>query len=139
MLYIGHFIHATNQEQVEEADRRHGEFNMAAQAPDAASALELFRLQILYYRKRHDFFEGVCRIYLVELFEFDRFPDHQAVMLNYKSVAGDPVMPFIRCAVPTSDTDACRIFDWDNHQPRVDGQNEKLFLAFNGAAPDPDV
>ena len=56
MIYIGHFIHATNQEQVEEADRRHGEFNLATDAPDAASALELFRRQILYYRQAPRFF-----------------------------------------------------------------------------------
>jgi len=130
MIYIGHFIHTTNQEQVEEAERRHGEFNMAVDAPDAAHALEMFRQQVLYYRRQSDFFEGVCNIYLVQLFEFDRLPDHQAVMLNYKSVAGDPVMPFIRCAIPTSETDACRIFDWQNNQPQVDGEAEKLFLSF---------
>jgi hypothetical protein len=131
MIYIGHFIHATNQEQIEEADRRHGEFNLACEAPEAAAALEMFRRQILYYRKRSEFFEGVCRIYLVQLIELDRFPDRRAVMLTYKSVAGDPVMPFIRCSIPGSDTDACRIFDWHGSQPRVDGEDEMLFLAFD--------
>ncbi|MBW2356223.1 MAG: hypothetical protein JRF23_05550 [Deltaproteobacteria bacterium] len=84
MIYIGYFVHVTNQEQVDEADRRHGEFHMAVEADD----------------------------------------------VTYKSVAGDPLMPFIRCSVPGSDTDGCRIFDWQNNQPEVDGEKETLFMAF---------
>jgi hypothetical protein len=53
------------------------------------------------------------------------------MMINYKSVAGDPVMPFIGCTVPSHETDACRIFDWKNNTPEIDGQNEQLFLKFN--------
>lgn len=130
MIYIGYFVHVTNQEQVDEADRRHGEFHMAVEADDAARALELFRLQILHHHRQSEFFDGVSRIYLVQLFELDRFPAHRAVMLTYKSVAGDPRMPFIRCSVPDSDTDGCRIFDWQDNQPEVDGEKETLFLAF---------
>jgi len=131
MLYIGYFIHATNQEQVEEADRRHGEFSLGVEAPDAAGALELFRRRIIEDRRQSDFFQGVCRIYLVQLLEMDRFPDKRAVMLSLKSVAGDPLMPFIRCSIPTRETDACRIFDWHGNQPRVDGEDELLFLALD--------
>lgn len=134
MIYIGYFVHVTNQEQVDEADRRHGEFHMAVEAADAGDALELFRRQIAYHRRQSEFFEGVCRIYLVQLFELDRFPAHRAVMLTYKSVAGDPLMPFIRCSVPGSDTDGCRIFDWHDNQPEVDGEKETLFLAFEDQA-----
>lgn len=131
MIYIGYFIHATNQEQIEEADRRHGEFSLAVEAGDESIALELFRRQIIQYRKQSELFEGVCRVYLVQLLELDRFPENRAVMLAYKSVAGDPLMPFIRCSVPGSDTDACRIFDWHHNRPTADGEDELLFLAFN--------
>ncbi len=130
MIYIGYFVHVTNQEQVDEADRRHGEFHMAVEAADPAGALEMFHRQIAYHRRQSEFFEGICRIYLVQLFELDRFPSHRAVMLTYKSVAGDPLMPFIRCSVPGSDTDGCRIIDWRNNQPEVDGEKETLFMAF---------
>ncbi len=130
MIYMGFFIHGTNQEQVEEIDRRHGEFSLITDAPEAETALTRFRDRIVAYRENSDFFGGECVIYLVQLFEFDRLPDDTAMMLNYKSVAGDPVMPFIGCSVPSSDTDACRIFDWSNANPQVDGENEKVFVRF---------
>jgi hypothetical protein len=43
-------------------------------------------------------------------------------------------MPFIRCSVPGGDTDGCRIFDWHDNQPEVDGEKETLFLAFEDQA-----
>jgi len=52
------------------------------------------------------------------------------MILNFKSIAGDPLMPFIACSVPTEETDACRIFDWNNNELEVDGNNKKLFLTF---------
>lgn len=130
MIFMGHFIHITNQEEIEEANRRHGEFNMIVDADGVERALRMFRDRLIDYRASSDFFEGECAVYLVQLFEFDRFPRHAAMMLNYKSIAGDPLMPFIGCAVPSSDTDACRIFDWSNNNPEVDGENEKLFIHF---------
>ena len=130
MIFIGHFIHTTSQEEIEEANRRHGEFNMIAEAAGLEQALLMFRDRIVEYRNTSDFFEGECAVYLVQLFEFDRFPQHAAMMLNYKSSAGDPMMPFIGCSVPASDTDACRVFDWKNNNPEVDGEREKLFLRF---------
>jgi len=131
MIYIGYFVHATNQEKVDERDRRHGEFNMVIEAPDAATAVDMFKQRLVKYQTESDLFEGAASIYLVQLFEFDRFPDHEAMLLSYKSVAGDPAMPFIRCTVPGQEGDSCRIFDWTNNQPQVDGQGEKLFLSFN--------
>ena len=131
MIFIGHFIHMTNQEEVAENDRRHGEFQMILEATDLTSALEGFRERIALYRKDRDFFEGVCRIYLVQLLELDRLPLDTALMVNFKSVAGDPVMPFIGCSLPSQDTDACRIFDWNNSGPEIDGQNEQLFMTFD--------
>lgn len=130
MIFMGHFIHATNQEEVEEADRRHGEFNLVVEADRADRALERFRQRVIEYRENSSFFEGECSIYLVQLLEFDRFPSQSAMMINYKSTAGDPVMPFIGCTVPSGDTDGCRVFDWDNNNPAVDGESEKLFLKF---------
>ena len=130
MIFIGHFIHTSNQEEIEEADRRHGEFNMIVEADGVEWALRMFRDRIIDYRSSSDFFEGDCAVYLVQLFEFDRFPRNAAMMLNYKSTAGDPLMPFIGCSIPSSDTDACRIFDWTNNNPEVDGEQEKLFIRF---------
>ncbi len=130
MIFIGHFIHTTNQEEIEEANRRHGEFNMITEAVGLEQALLMFRDRIVEYRHNSDFFEGECAVYLVQLFEFDRFPQHAATMLSYKSSAGDPMMPFIGCSVPAGDTDACRVFDWKNNNPEVDGEREKLFLRF---------
>lgn len=131
MIFMGHFIHTTNQEEIEEANRRHGEFNMIVEAPGVEPALRMFRDRIVDYRNNSDFFEGDCMVFLVQLFEFDRFPNQAAMMLNYKSVAGDPLMPFIGCSVPSSDTDACRVFDWSNNNPEVDGEKEKLFIRFD--------
>ena len=104
MIFMGYFIHATNQEEIEEADRRHGEFNLIVEAERADRALELFRQRVIEYRENSTFFEGECSIYLVQLFEFDRFPNQSAMMINYKSIAGDPVMPFIGCSVPSGTT-----------------------------------
>lgn len=130
MIFIGHFMHMTNQEQVAENDRRHGEFQMIIEADGLEAALNGFRDRLLLYRRERDFFEGACRIYLVQLLELDRFPLESALMIHFKSVAGDPVMPFIGCSLPSSDSDACRIFDWDDSGPEIDGQSEKLFLTF---------
>ena len=51
-------------------------------------------------------------------------------MLNLKSTVGDPLLPFIGCSIPSDQTNACRIYDWKNNEPEIDGSNEKLFLEF---------
>ena len=84
----------------------------------------------LVQRENSDFFKGRCTIYLVQLLEFDGFPKLRAMMLNYKSVAGDPRMPFIRCSIPSSESDTCRIFDWKDSRPQIDGVHEQLFIEF---------
>jgi hypothetical protein len=56
------------------------------------------------------------------------------MMLNYKSVVGDPLLPFIRCSLPNDLTDSCRLFDWKNNIPEIDGQREKLFLQFEAGS-----
>ena len=136
MYFIGNFIHATNQEQVSEEDRRHGEFSLIVNATDPYQAFLKFRDRIAMYREKSDFFQGDCSIYLIQLFELDTFPVDEAMMLNYKSVAGDPLMPFIRCSLPNDLTDSCRLFDWKNNVPEIDGQAEKLFLKFETGSSD---
>jgi hypothetical protein len=134
MIYLGSFMHVTNQEEVEEQDRRHGEFSLIVQAANGPAAIESFKRRLLEYRDQSDLFAGRCSIYLVQLLEFDNFPQVQAIMLNYKSVAGDPVMPFIRCSIPNQESDTCRIFDWRDNRPEIDGVDEQLFLEFAESA-----
>ena len=134
MYFIGNFIHSTNQEEVLETDRRHGEFSLIIDAASPIIALKKFRDKIVNYRATSDFFQGDCSIFLIQLFEFDRFPVGQSMMINYKSVVGDPDLPFIRCSLPNDLTDSCRLFDWKNNIPEIDGQTEKLFLQFEAGS-----
>jgi hypothetical protein len=132
MIYIGEFFHLTNQEEIEENERRHGEFNLIIEADDPQNAVNRFRNRIIEFRQKSDFFTGDCKIYFVRLMEFENFPQVKALMLNYKSTAGDPAMPFIGCTLPSDQTDACRIYDWKDDAPKVDGQFEQLFIEFKG-------
>lgn len=135
MYFIGNFIYATNQEEILEADRRHGEFSLIIDVEDPYTAIRRFRDRIVRYWEMSNFFQGDCSIYLIQLFEFDKFPVDEAMMLNYKSTAGDPMMPFIRCLLPSDLTDSCRLFDWKSNIPEIDGQREKLFLQFEAGSP----
>lgn len=130
MLYMGNFVYLTNQQEPEEVNRRYGEFSLIIQADNSESAIDLFRDRIINAREHSDLLGGECRVFFTQLLEFDTFPDQQPLMLNYKSTAGDPAMPFIGCTVPGADLQVCRIFDWKNNQPEVDGENEQLFLEF---------
>jgi len=131
MVYVGNFLHATDQEQVQEADRRYGDFSLIVEAPDHRSALLLFRERIVEFRKTRDFFKGRCRIYCTQIIEFEELPRAKPMMLTFRSVAGDPVMPFIGCAIPTSESDGCRIYEWEGTQPEIDGNREEPFLDFH--------
>ena len=130
MIFIGKFFYLTNQQEIEEQERRHGEFDLIIEARDGEIAFEKFKQRIADIRDKGDFFQGQTRVFFIQLLEFDRFPRTQALMLNLKSTAGDPLMPFIGCSIPSDQTDACRIYDWRNNEPEIDGQNEKLFLEF---------
>jgi len=132
MIYIGEFFHLTNQEEVDERDRRHGEFNLVVETFDTQSAINMFKQRIIEFRQNSEFFMGECKIFFIRLLEFENFPQTKALMLNYKSMAGDPVMPFIGCTIPSDQTDACRIYNWKDNTPEIDGQNENLFLEFKG-------
>jgi len=130
MIYIGNFLHVTNQQEVLETERRHGGFSLVIEAESYENAVNKFKDRIVELRQASDFFQGDCLIFFVQLFEFDAFPRTQAMVLNFKSIVGDPVLPFIDCLIPTEESDSCRIFDWKNNRPEIDGENERLFLEF---------
>lgn len=130
MLYIGKFLHMTNQQKTVESDRRHGEFNMIVQADNSQAAIERFKERIIDSRKNSDLFEGDCSIYFVHLLELKEFPSDRARMLYYKSIAGDPIMPYISCSAPNGTTDGCRILNWMQNRPEIDGEDANLFLEF---------
>ena len=130
MYFIANFQYLTDQQNDSEAERRHGVFSMMIQAPTSDEALEKFRQRLTSFRQSDTFFEGRCRIYISQLLEFDRVPHGEAVMLNFKSFAGDPVMPFIGCIVPTESSNACTIHEWKQNQPMTEGREDSLFLEF---------
>ena len=132
MIYLGNFVYLTNQQETSELDRRHGEFSLIVQAESSEGAIELFRERIIETRESSQMFEGQCRVFFIQMLEMDAVPSDQALLLNFKSVAGDPAMPHIRCTVPEGNQQVCRIFDWKNNRPEIDGQDEKLFMAFDG-------
>ena len=130
MIYIGKFLHATNQQKTKEADRRHGEFNLIIDAEDQKSAVDKFRKRISEFRETSDLFEGDCFIYMVHLLELEKFPRNRARMLYYKSIAGDPIMPYISCSAPSGDNEGCKILSWMENRPELDGQDTNVFLHF---------
>ena len=131
MYYIGNFQHLTDQQEANERNRRHGDFAMMVQARSAEQAVDLFRQRLTQFRNTTEFFKGRSTIYITQLLEIDKFPVEEAVLLNFKSYAGDPQMPFIACAVPTEQSNACHIHDWQSNQPTTEGQRDSLFLEFN--------
>ena len=130
MLYIGKFLHMTNQQSTDESERRHGEFNLIVQAPSSEAAVEFFKERIIDSRENSDLFEGECSIYFVHLLEMEEFPSDRAKMLYYKSIAGDPIMPYISCSAPNGETDGCRILNWMKNRPEIDGEDANLFMEF---------
>ena len=130
MLYIGKFLHVTDQQKAEESDRRNGEFNLIVQAENSQTAVERFKERLINSRDNSDLFEGDCAIYFVHLLELEEFPSDRARMLYYKSIAGDPVMPYISCSAPNGATDGCRILNWMKNRPEIDGEDANLFLEF---------
>jgi hypothetical protein len=131
MIYLGNFLFLTNQEAADTNERRHGSFNLVVNAENEAAAVAYFKERIEQYRNESSFFEGNCQIFFMHLMEFDRFPIDQAVMINYRSHAGDPLLPYIECAAPLSDNNACKIHAWEQNQPNTEGKAEKLFMSFS--------
>ena len=130
MYFIGNFQHISDQQSEHEQDRRHGSFSMMVQADSIDSALDKFRQRLVNFKNATSFFEGKCTIYISQLLEFDEFPEDEAVILNFKSFAGDPLMPFIACAVPSEQSNACSIHEWQDNHPVTEGREDSVFLEF---------
>ena len=81
MLYIGKFLHMTNQQEAEESERRHGEFNLIVEAQNSQEAIEYFKERIIELKENSDLFEGECSIYFAHLLELEKFPSKRAKML----------------------------------------------------------
>ena len=131
MYYIANFQHITNQQHADENDRRHGSFSMMVAADSMNRALEKFRQKLMTYRQSTSLFEGKCTVYISQLLEFENFPQDEAIILNFKSFAGDPIMPFIACVVPTEQSNACSIHEWEQGQPVTEGQKDSVFMHFD--------
>jgi hypothetical protein len=134
MIYIGKFLHTTNQQEKNESRRRHGEFNLLVSAEDKKAAVEKFRDRIAEAQKSTDLFEGDSQIYLVHILEMKRLPKDRAQLFNFQSVVGDPDMPTISCQAPSADNDGCRIVDWQKNRPGVDGQAAIPFMTFSAGS-----
>jgi hypothetical protein len=130
MIYIGKFLHATDQQRNQEENRRHGEFNLIIEAENETVALEKFRQRIAEFRETSDLFEGDCFIYMAHFLELEEFPKDRARMLYYKSIAGDPAMPYISCSAPSGKADGCKIINWMENRPSLDGEDANLFFHF---------
>jgi len=130
MLYIGKFLHMTNQQKAKESERRHGEFNLIVEAENDEAAVERFKERIVNSRENSDLFEGDSSIYIVHLLELEEFPSDRARVLYYKSIAGDPIMPYISCSTPDGESDGCRILNWMKNRPEIDGEDANLFIEF---------
>lgn len=131
MIFLGYFVYLSNQQGASETERRHGEFHLLVQAESSLEAVEKFRRKIIETRKATEMLEGKCTVFFVQLLEMDTVPTDYPMLLNFKSIAGDPVMPFIRCTVPGENRQVCRIVDWQDNKPEVDGQDENIFMAFD--------
>jgi hypothetical protein len=134
MLYIGNFYYVSNQEEELDSNRRHGEFNMMIEADNTEFAVNSFRSRIVALQESRDFFGGDCSIFFTQLQEFEGLPRTEALILNYKSYVGDPFMPFIGCIIPSDQVDACKIHNWEDSTPEIDGQNQKVFLEFKSSS-----
>jgi hypothetical protein len=130
MIYIGKFLHATNQQEADESERRHGEFNLIIEADNQDAAVKKFKERIFVFRDTSDLFQGDCFIYMVHFLELTEFPKDRARMLYYKSMAGDPIMPYISCSAPSGESEGCKILNWMERTPELDGQDANLFIHF---------
>jgi hypothetical protein len=83
------------------------------------------------FRQSSSLFEGHCSIYISHLLEFDQVPAQEAVMLNYRSYVGDPLLPHISCVVPTEQSNACTIHQWAGGLPMTEGREDDLFIQFH--------
>ena len=134
MLYIGNFYYVSNQEEELDPNRRHGEFNLMIEADNTEVAVNLFKSRIVALQKTRKFFGRNCSIFFTQVQEFEGLPRTEALILNYKSYAGDPFMPFIGCIIQSDQVDACRIYNWEDSMPEIVGQKQKVFLEFKSSS-----
>jgi len=132
MIYIGKFLHTTSQQAQKEFDRRHGEFNLIVAAEDKKDAIVKFKARITEMQASTDFFEGDSKVYIEHVLEMKAIPKAKAVLFNFQSMVGDPVIPSISCQSPSGDTDGCKILDWQKNRPGFDGNAVIPFMSFGG-------
>ena len=130
MIYIGKFLHTSNQQKRKESARRHGEFHLIVSAGDQKEALASFRQRIAEMQAATDLFEGASTVYLEHVLEMKSVPKSRAVLFDFQSVVGDPALPTISCQAPSGDTDGCRIVDWQKNRPGFDGSAAIPFATF---------
>lgn len=130
MVYIGNFLYLSNLEEDSETDRRYGDFSLIIRADDRERAVDRFKECVIEFKKTSDLFGGSCKIFMTRLIEFADISETNAILLNYTSTAGDPVMPFIGCSVPSDQSDDCRIYEWKESAPEINGRHGRLFLEF---------
>jgi hypothetical protein len=133
---MGSFYYVSNQEEELDTNRRHGEFNLTIEADSTEVAVKLFKSRIMALQKSRVFFGGDCSIFFTQLQEFEELPRTEALILNYKSYAGDPFMPFIGCIIQSDQVDGCRIYTWEDSIPEIDGKNQKVYLEFKSSSTD---
>ncbi len=131
MYYIGNFRFISDQQQLQEHDRRHGTFSMLVEGSSLQQAVEKFKEKIKSFRQTTGFFSGQCAVFLSNILEFEKIPQDQAVMLNLKSYAGDPLMPHIECTVPSEQSNSCSIYHWHGNRPANEDRPEEIFIIFN--------
>lgn len=131
MYFIGNFQYLTDQQKENEAERRHGLFSMMVQADSANMALDKFRERLDAFRQSSSLFEGHCAIYISQVLEFSQPPQEEAVLLNFRSYVGDPVLPYIACVVPTEQSNSCTIHEWKKNHPTTEGREDKMFIEFH--------
>ncbi len=130
MLFIGSFLYRSGEEKTEPDQRRHGEFCLMVDADNTEEAIGRFKEKIEQVSISGGFFEGRCSVFIYQLLGVERFSKTRAMMLNFKSQAGDPVMPFIGCSHPTPESDDCKIYEWEGSNIRIDSEKGALFMAF---------
>ena len=131
MYFIGNFQYLNDQQKESEAERRHGLFSMMVQADSVDMALDKFRQRLTGFHQSSSLFEGRCTIYISQLLEFNQLPQEEAVLLNFRSYVGDPILPFIACVVPTEMSNSCTIHEWNRNHPTTEGREDTLFIEFH--------
>ncbi len=131
MYFVANFQHISDQQATDETERRHGSFSMMVESDSMDDALDKFRQRLVSFNESTTFFEGNCTIYITQLLELNSFPKNEAFIVNFKSFAGDPVMPFIACVVPTEQSNACSIHEWQKNRPITEGHEDSVFIKFN--------